>query len=54
MICEDIVVFDPRVINDNASFESPTTPASGIIKVLVNGKLVYPFLIYYFIVIHWL
>jgi N-acyl-D-amino-acid deacylase len=33
----DLVVFDPATVIDNATFENPTRPASGIHSVLVNG-----------------
>ena len=34
----DIVVFDPAVISDQASYEEPTRTSSGIRHVLVNGE----------------
>jgi N-acyl-D-amino-acid deacylase len=37
----DITVFDPATVIDRASFEAPTTPATGIHLVLVNGKPVW-------------
>jgi N-acyl-D-amino-acid deacylase len=37
----DITVFDPDTIADRATFEAPTTPASGIEYVFVNGRLVW-------------
>jgi N-acyl-D-amino-acid deacylase len=35
----DIVVFDPTTIQDHATFEKPMQYATGIIDVVVNGKL---------------
>ena len=36
----DIVIFDPDRIGDNATFDEPLTPPSGIDAVIVNGKIV--------------
>jgi dihydroorotase len=36
----DITVFDPATVTDNATFEAPATPSSGITEVLVNGTFV--------------
>jgi N-acyl-D-amino-acid deacylase len=36
----DLVLFDPESVIDNATFEQPRLPASGISHVLVNGELV--------------
>ncbi len=36
----DIVVFDPATVNDNGTFSAWNTPPTGILHVLVNGKLV--------------
>ncbi|WP_217998232.1 amidohydrolase family protein [Flavihumibacter petaseus] len=36
----DIILFDPATVQDNATFTNPTLPASGMMYVLVNGKLV--------------
>jgi len=36
----DIVVFDPEQITDNATYERPTLPSSGIAWVLVDGRAV--------------
>lgn len=37
----DIVVFDPKTIEDLATFEHPTRPASGIAYVIVNGQIIW-------------
>jgi N-acyl-D-aspartate/D-glutamate deacylase len=37
----DLVLFDPHSVCDEATFASPTTPASGITAVWVNGTLSY-------------
>ena len=34
----DLVIFDPQRIRDAATFSAPTTPAEGIVQVLVNGE----------------
>ena len=36
----DIVVFDPARISDQASYDDPTRPSTGIRHVLVNGEFV--------------
>jgi N-acyl-D-amino-acid deacylase len=36
----DLVVFDPRIVADEATFERPATAPSGITHVMVNGTLV--------------
>ena len=36
----DLVVFDPDEIRDNATYENPCEPATGIDYVLVNGRCV--------------
>jgi dihydroorotase len=36
----DITVFDPATVTDNATFQAPTTPSTGITEVLVNGVFV--------------
>ncbi|NNF98698.1 MAG: D-aminoacylase [Desulfobacteraceae bacterium] len=36
----DIVIFDPKTITDNATYEDPHRYASGIHHVMVNGSLV--------------
>jgi N-acyl-D-amino-acid deacylase len=35
----DLVVFDPALVRDEASYAEPRRPASGIRHVLVNGGL---------------
>jgi N-acyl-D-amino-acid deacylase len=37
----DLVLFDPEVVHDNASFSDPVRAAAGIDAVWVNGKLSY-------------
>lgn len=37
----DIVIFDYAKITDNATFESPSAPSTGVEKVLVNGVVVF-------------
>ena len=37
----DLVLFDPKTIRDVATFEQPEQPATGISKVIVNGKVVW-------------
>ncbi len=36
----DVVVFDPAAVCDQATYDAPQTPASGITDVLVNGRAV--------------
>ena len=36
----DIVVFDPAVVTDQASYRHSTRPSAGIRHVLVNGAFV--------------
>ena len=35
----DIVIFDPKRIKDNATFENPTLPGEGIDYVFINGEI---------------
>lgn len=35
----DLVIFDPNVIADNATYEEPQKPPSGIEAVIVNGQI---------------
>jgi len=37
----DLVLFDAKSINDNATFSQPCAVSTGIEKVWVNGKLSY-------------
>ena len=37
----DICVFDAATVIDTADFATPISPAKGIERVLVNGKLAY-------------
>jgi N-acyl-D-amino-acid deacylase len=37
----DLVVFDPDAIVDNATWESPSAPATGVDLVVVNGQVAY-------------
>jgi N-acyl-D-amino-acid deacylase len=37
----DLVVFDPDTVADQATFETPMTPASGIDTVFVNGQIIW-------------
>lgn len=37
--CADIVVFDPTVINEGATWHNPYAPPSGIDWVIVNGRV---------------
>lgn len=36
----DLTIFDPATVIDNATFEAPVTPSTGISEVLVNGTFV--------------
>jgi N-acyl-D-amino-acid deacylase len=36
----DLLIFDPKQVKDNATFEQPHKPASGFTWVLVNGQIV--------------
>jgi N-acyl-D-aspartate/D-glutamate deacylase len=35
----DLVLFDPATVHDAATYEAPTTPATGIRSVWCNGRL---------------
>ncbi|MBR4074259.1 MAG: amidohydrolase family protein, partial [Firmicutes bacterium] len=35
----DIVIFDPKTIQDNATFENPILPPSGIDYVIIGGEI---------------
>jgi N-acyl-D-amino-acid deacylase len=37
----DLVLFDPVVVADTATFEKPKAPAAGISLVMVNGRVVW-------------
>lgn len=37
----DLVLFDPETVKDNATIQNPTALSDGILKVWVNGKLVF-------------
>jgi N-acyl-D-amino-acid deacylase len=37
----DLVLFDPATVRDTATFESPATPADGILETWVNGQSAY-------------
>jgi N-acyl-D-amino-acid deacylase len=37
----DLVLFDPVQISDRATYEQPQLPSLGIVKVWVNGRLVF-------------
>lgn len=37
----DLVVFDEKIIRDNATFENPTAAATGVHTVFVNGQIAY-------------
>jgi N-acyl-D-amino-acid deacylase len=37
----DLVVFNPKTVNDNASYQSPKIRSEGIENVFVNGMLVW-------------
>jgi N-acyl-D-amino-acid deacylase len=39
--CADLVLFDPRVIADAATYEDPKIPARGVLNVFVNGVSVW-------------
>ena len=36
----DLTVFDPATVIDNATFQAPTSPSTGITEVMVNGVFV--------------
>jgi N-acyl-D-amino-acid deacylase len=36
----DLMIFDPNTVNDNATYENPVQPPTGIDYVIVNGYLV--------------
>jgi N-acyl-D-aspartate/D-glutamate deacylase len=36
----DLTLFDPATVRDNSTFEAPHQYASGILYVLINGKVV--------------
>lgn len=36
----DVVIFDPETVRDEATWEAPFTPASGVSRVIVNGQTV--------------
>jgi N-acyl-D-aspartate/D-glutamate deacylase len=36
----DLTIFDPGRVIDNATFENPAQPSTGIVHVLVNGTFV--------------
>ena len=35
----DITIFDSEIVLDNASYEDPTQPPTGIHQVIVNGAI---------------
>jgi N-acyl-D-amino-acid deacylase len=37
----DLVLFDPRIIIDRATYDSPLQPSAGIERVYVNGRLTF-------------
>ncbi|MBE3571346.1 MAG: D-aminoacylase [Moorella humiferrea] len=37
----DLVIFDPETVGDRATFEKPAQPPSGIVAVIVNGRVIY-------------
>lgn len=37
----DLVLFDPKTVQDNATFQNPTALSTGIERVWVNGQLVF-------------
>jgi N-acyl-D-aspartate/D-glutamate deacylase len=36
----DLMIFDPKTVADNATYENPVQPPTGIVHVIVNGQLV--------------
>jgi N-acyl-D-amino-acid deacylase len=32
------MIFDPKTVADNATYENPVQPPSGIVHVIVNGQ----------------
>ena len=34
----DLCIFDPETVTDTATFETPISPAAGIVLTLVNGR----------------
>ena len=37
----DVVLFDPFTVKDNSTIQNPTALSDGILKVWVNGKIVF-------------
>ena len=37
----DLVLFDPATVKDTASFDTPATPAAGILETWINGQSAY-------------
>ncbi|MBQ6374039.1 MAG: D-aminoacylase, partial [Clostridia bacterium] len=37
--CADVLVFDPSVFTDHATFTDPARLATGLDKVIVNGQI---------------
>ena len=37
----DLVLFDPLTVRDTATFDTPATPAAGILETWVNGQSAY-------------